>query len=90
MVPGNEPNGGSGGVVKELNEIEHTLWTWFRLEDPRYPLEKLSLEGLEQRASEAERAGVRFADQETEEQVKEMSLTVYRFLKMNKLNQGKE
>lgn len=75
-----------GEVVNELNEFEHTLWTWLRLEDPHYPLEKLSLEGLEKQADEAEHAGVRFADEGTEEQVKKLSLTVYRLLKIYKLN----
>ena len=48
-------------VVQQLNDLEHTLWTWFRLENPRYPVDKLSVGGLERQAEEAERSGLRFA-----------------------------
>jgi hypothetical protein len=78
---GNDSKEDPARVVRQLNELEYTLWTWFRLENPQYPIDKLSLQGLDRQAATAEKAGLRFAGDELEVQVKQLSPTVYRLLK---------
>lgn len=68
-------------VIKELNEYEYVLWTWFRLEDERYRQDILTADGLNHAVQAAAAQGVAFADAAVEEQVASCSPTVYKLLK---------
>ncbi|HEX2926583.1 MAG TPA: hypothetical protein VHP38_10060 [Ruminiclostridium sp.] len=44
-----------GETMQSLKDIEYTQWTWFRLEDPEYPLDNISDKGLSQLNAQAEK-----------------------------------
>lgn len=77
----NTENEDPAKVIKAIEDIEYTLWTWFRLENPNYPRDAISAAGLKEMAEAAEKEGIHFADEDMERIVKDLSPTVYELLK---------
>lgn len=75
----------SGGdnrdVINSLNEYEYLLYTWFSQENELYKNDNLSADNLVKIAEEADNEGVRFASEDLEKQIKDMSPTMYNLLK---------
>lgn len=71
----------SAEVIEKLNDFEHLIWTWFRLEIPGYPQDMLSQKKLNEISAYAQKMGIHFSSPEIEERVKMVSPTVYHLLK---------
>lgn len=67
-------------TLQGLNDIEYSQWTWFRLLDAEYPLDTLSDKGLQILSHEAVEAGVHFAPEVTETEIKKLSPMLYALL----------
>jgi hypothetical protein len=69
-------------TVKELNDYEYLLWTWFHMmEDGIYPEDKLTTEGLDRLSDEADKLGVHFEEADMEKKVENLSPAAYKLLK---------
>ncbi|QLY81413.1 hypothetical protein [Clostridium intestinale] len=75
----------SGGdnrdVINSLNEYEYLLYTWFSQENELYKNDNLSADNLVKIAEEADNEGAKFASEDLENQIKDMSPTMYNLLK---------
>ncbi|MDF2881746.1 MAG: hypothetical protein K0R54_2303 [Clostridiaceae bacterium] len=77
----NNKNESDKNVINRLNEYEFELYTWFSLEDQLYQYDFANEADLVKLSKEAEKEGAEFADQTTENTVKDASPTIYNLLK---------
>jgi len=68
-------------IIKELNHMEYTLWSWFRLDYGDYPNYTLDAETINRLSGSKEVCNVHFADRDIEEKVLILSKGVYYALK---------
>lgn len=75
-------------VIKQLNEFEYLLWTWFRLEIKDYPLDTIDTitsKGIDILSNIAIDRDLHFASVDIENKVNKLSPTVYKLLKIYSL-----
>lgn len=69
-------------IVRQLNDFEYTLWTWFRLEIKDFPQDKASIDKLDRLSEIALKENIHFASDDIEKNVNKLSPTVYKLLKV--------
>ena len=69
-------------VIKELNEYEELLWSWFIIEDNYYTKEIIKYENVDKLVAKANMGNLKFEDTRVENKIKEFNNTLYNLLKV--------
>ncbi|MGL5346308.1 MAG: hypothetical protein ACRDA3_03070 [Peptostreptococcaceae bacterium] len=69
-------------VIKELNEYEELLWSWFVIEDNYYTKEVIVDENIDKLVAIANMGNLKFEDTIIENKIKEFNSTLYNLLKV--------
>lgn len=72
-------------VLKELNEYEELLWSWFAMEDNLYSKEIIKYQDNDKLVKMANMLNLRFEDITIEKEIKKFCSTIYNLLKVHLL-----
>jgi len=72
-------------MLMSLDNYEYTLWTWFKLEEANYPIDKLLKDEINNAELIKAAKEIKFEDSNIEDNIYKISPTIYKLLKVYSL-----